>query len=58
MTIGNVRKALAAFITASLGMAALFGLNVELATPENVAAAAGIIAAIVGAVYQLPNDPA
>lgn len=54
--IARVRKAVAAFITSALGMLALFGINVDLATPENIAAASAIIAAIVGAVYQFPNE--
>ncbi len=48
-------KAVAAFLTSAAGLAALFGLNPEIATAENIAAAASVVAAIVGAVWKVPN---
>ncbi|MEM6849041.1 MAG: hypothetical protein AAF580_13385 [Pseudomonadota bacterium] len=58
MTMGEIRKAVAALLTAIVGFLALFGLNPDFATAENIAAAAGVSAAIAGAVWRVPNEKA
>lgn len=57
MNISEVSKAAAAFVTSGLSFAALFGFNPDIATPENIAAASGFVAAITGIVYQIRNRP-